>query len=66
VASALLLTSLALWVVLAVNQYCDIRHEQTFVKAMVDPVADKLGPDWLDRYFPADVVGGTTTTSAAR
>ncbi|MGQ9649459.1 MAG: hypothetical protein ACUVXJ_05075 [Phycisphaerae bacterium] len=65
VASALLLTSLVLWAVLAVNQYCDIRHERAFVEAMADPVADKLGPDWLDRYFPKPVGEQVPTTSPA-
>ena len=51
VASALLLTSILLWPVLAVNQYVDIQHERAFVQAAADPVADRLGPDWLKRYF---------------
>lgn len=63
VASALLLTSLVLWAVLAVNQYFDIRHERAFVEAMIDPVADKLGPNWLDRYFSKPVAERVPTTA---
>ncbi|NLE60674.1 MAG: hypothetical protein GX616_20200 [Planctomycetes bacterium] len=65
VASALLLTSFVLWGVLAVNQYCDIRHERAFVKAMADPVADKLGPDWLERYFLQPLAEQVPTTRTA-
>lgn len=62
VASALLLTSIVLWPVLAINQYFDIQHERAFVQAAADPLADRVGSDWLNRYFlqPAESQPATT------
>lgn len=50
-ASALLLTSILLWPVLIANQYLDTLHSEAFVQASTDPLADRLGPDWKERYF---------------
>jgi hypothetical protein len=37
--------------VLGINQYCDLKHQQTFVQAAADPIADRLGPDWKTAFI---------------
>lgn len=63
--SALMFTSILLWPVLVANQYFDIRHERAFVRAAADPVADRLGSDWLKHYFLAPASGGATASAAS-
>ncbi|NLX14670.1 MAG: hypothetical protein GXY44_13595 [Phycisphaerales bacterium] len=48
--SLLLLSVVGLGILLA-NQYRDQRHEQAFVRAAADPLADRLGPAWDKDYF---------------
>lgn len=63
VTAAMMLTSILFWPVMAVNQYCDIRHERAFAAAAAEPIADRLGTDWLNRYFPSPA---TSEPAAAR
>ena len=50
-ARAWLLVSLIALAALAVNHHLDRRHCQAFVAAASDPIASRLGPDWLRTYF---------------
>jgi len=50
-ARSLAAVSVALLVSLAVNHRLDAGHEQAFIRAMADPIADRLGPDWMTRHI---------------
>lgn len=49
--SGLLFASAALMASGYVNRYLDRRHRAAFYEAARDPIADRLGSDWFDRYF---------------
>jgi hypothetical protein len=51
-APSLLLSTVLLTAVLGINQYCDLKHQQTFVQAAADPIADRLGADWKAAFTP--------------